>query len=408
MKQKILGQIDSSYSAKSHSLKTLKDWHSQHSHVSETVLSSQVLFPASASIFLTLYFLYVIQCEPNRLGKKLDMHIASKSITTSAEGKCKIWIIATLSILFTLGTIIADCFALGEYRQLPKEIEQYINDDSRVFDYLRAVPITMLVFDLLSVVMFVLIPIAILCCKSCKCCRFNNKPSDFLYTLLSPLTCITTHSYHIIFAFINNPYHATSVLLLYIMTLFVVVAILQKNYYFITNLFNWKDCTHKYIMQGCCVFISYILAITMMAGSIGLTMALLILLPLNNAIDQASNQIYAIYQASVTVFAALVTFQVFFREANSFFGLLIKAGDKYDHALATENWENMSSRDKEIYLGRTILSYIKFSKPDKQEPTQSGEHLGGFCCAACCVLPTKKSRGYSQANNIIEKQTTPL
>ena len=397
MQQKILGQIDSSYRAQSHSLETLKDWHYQHSHVSEIVLSSQVLFPTSVSVFLTLYFFYVVQCEPNRLGKRLDMLIASKSIT-SAEGKCKLWIIATLSILFTVGTIVADGFALGEYRQLPKEIEQYINDDSRAFGYLRAIPITMLVFDLLSVVIFVLIPVIVMCCKRCECCRFNSKHSDFLYTLLSPLTCIATHSYHIIFAFINNPYHATSVLLFYIMTLFAVVAILQKIYYFIINLFKWKGCTHKHITQSCCVFIFYILAITTIAGSIALTIALLILLPLNNAIDQASNQIYAIYQASVTVFAALVTFQVFFRDTNSFFGLLIKAGDTVDHALAsTENWEDMSARDKEIYLGRTILSHINFTKPDKQEqPTQSGEHLGGFCCAACCVLPTKKARGYSQ------------
>ena len=397
MQQKILGQIDSSYRAQSHSLKTLKEWHHQHSHVSEIVLSSQVLFPTFASIFLTLYFFYIIQCEPNRLGKKLDTHIASKSIAISTEGKCRIWIIATLSILSTLGIITADCLALGEYRQLPKEIESYINDDSRAFGYLRAVPITMLVFDLLSIVMFILIPATVTCSKCNRCCRFNSKYSDLMYTLLSPLSCLATHSYHIIFAFVDNPYHATSVLLFYIMTLFVVVVIFQKIYYYVINLFRWKGHTDEYIKQGCCVLIFYILAITAMAGSIGVTITLLILLPLNNAIDQASNQIFAIYQASVTVFAALVTFQVFFRETHSIFTALIKAGDTFE-SLDTKKWEHMSAQDKEVYLGKTLLSHVKFKKPDTQDQaTQSGDYLSGFCCAACCVLPTsKRERGYTR------------
>ena len=175
-----------------------------------------------------------------------------------------------------------------------------------------------------------------LCCGKLKECECKFQVSDYLYTLLSPLSCIATHSYHIIFAFINNPYHATSVLLFYIMTLFIVVVIFQKTYYFIHEL-NKKimpvgddgadDQYGKGHGKRCVLVLSFTAVIVALIICIGLTVALLIALPISNAIDLASTEIYAIYQASVTVFAALVTFQVIFRPTNSIYSVLIKAAD---------------------------------------------------------------------------------
>ena len=306
MHQKITGQVDSTYTAQSHSLITLRDWHNQHSHVSKLVLSSQVIFPVFASIFLILYFVYLIECEPNNLGKKLNKQTNTDSpLEISAAARSKVWIIMTINILFTIGSIIADSVALAEYKRLPKEIERYINDESKAFIYLSAVPTTMVVFDVLSFVLFILVPSIVACCKrykNCECCYSscctsefkqkwcNFKFSDLLYTLLSPLLCIATHSYHIIFAFINNPYHATSVLLLYIMTLFVLIVVFQKIYYFVFNNCCKSLLTSNHSKKNCCVSVSvtmlYIIAGLAMAVPIGLTVAVLIVLPLNNAIDQ--------------------------------------------------------------------------------------------------------------------------
>ena len=380
MHQKITGQVDSTYTAQSHSLETLKDWHTQNSHVSILVLSSQITFPIFTGFFLILYLVYLIECEPNNLGKKLNSQIEAKSSSEiSNVARSKVWIIVNINILFTLVTIAADIFALIEYKSLPKEIEHYINDDSKAFVYLSAVPFIMLVFDVLSFISFILVPSILACCKyhkKCGCCKTKCncefKCSDLLYTLLSPFTCIATHSYHIIFAFINNPYHATSVLLLYSMTLFVVVVILQKLYYNFVLMSNRFKKLHDFVQtpQLCkkCVYIAqaiifsivYVSVILAMILCLGLTIAVLIVLPLNNAIDQASNQIYAIYQASVTVFAALVTFQVFFRETNSTFAVLIKAVDKLGKQSTTENWENMSEKEKEMHIGNAFLKHINY------------------------------------------------
>ena len=368
----------------------------QNSYVSKLVLSSQCIFPVFASIFLVLYFAYLIEFEPINFGKKLNSQANAKSPEIKTAAVSKVWIIVTISILFTIGTIGTDIAAIVEYSYLPKEIDRYIKDSSKAFTYLRAIPFIMLAFDVLSLLLYIIVPSIVACCKCmcteenckdscCKCCKceqYKLQVSDYLYTLLSPLSCIATHSYHIIFAFINNPYHATSVLLFYIMTLFVVVVIFKKTYYFVHAL-NKKimpvgdDAANDQCGKGhgkrCVLIFSFIAVIVALTICIGLTVAVLIALPINNAIDLASTEIYAIYQASVTVFAALVTFQVVFRPTNSIFAVFIKAADERGSKKQEnwEKWEEMSEKEKEIHLGDVLLSHIDFKPPESSISTPS-------------------------------------
>jgi hypothetical protein len=430
MHQKITGQIDSTYTAQSHSTETLRDWHMQNSHVSRLVLSSQCVFPVFATIFLILFLVYLIELEPVNLGKKLNSQADNESpdeIKTAAISK--VWIIVTISILFTVGAIATDISAVVEYQHLPPEIGNYTNDHSKAFIYLSVVPKLMCCFDLVSL-SFIFVPFIVAYCKSCKftrerckdswcdkrCkCKCEFEVSDFLYTLLSPLSCIATHFYHVIFAFINNPFHATSVLLSYIMTLFVVVVILQKTYYFVHNYFERKrkyynvergetatsgegaanyqrirelhTCTMSCnivprkvvtIIKGenCALAISFTVVIIALTTCMGLTVAVLIVIPIHDALDLAPIEIYAIYQASVTLFAALIAFQVFFRRKNAIFTVFIKAADK--RGLKNNNnqekwkkWEKMSEKEKEIHLGDILLSHIDFEPPESSTQNSS-------------------------------------
>ena len=147
------------------------------------------------------------------------------------------------------------------------------------------------------------------------------------------------------------------------MTLFVVVVIFQKIYYIIYNYcFQNQGAKSKIIV----LVIFFIVVIGILATCIGLTVAVLIALPINNAIDLASTEIYAIYQASVTLFAALVTFQVVFQPTNSILAVLIKAADErvsggnQQNKIKPEEWKEKSEKEKETHLGNQILSFIKF------------------------------------------------
>lgn len=364
MKQKITGEFDSTYSAHFHSLETLKDWHSQHSSASNILLSSQVLLPSISSVFMTLYFIYLLETEPNNLREKLDKHIECGSKEINREGKALVWIIVAISTLFTVCTIIADAVGLYEYNDLRKEIADYFNDDSRnEYGFLHTIPIIMLVYDLLSL-LFIVFPFTVKCLRSCKC---KLKVSFLVYSLLAPLTCITTHSYHIIFAFINNPYHATSVLLFYIMTLFVLVVVFHKIYYFVS----------VKIEQGQPLILLplYFVTSVFIGIPLVLTVIILLILPITDAVDEASNQIYSIYQVTVTVFAALVTWKIVFRDTNSVFAVLIKAGDKL-HSQDEESsdneriiWKNLSEKEKEIEL---CIQFLKFYRAKQTTNTEPG------------------------------------
>lgn len=189
--------------------------------------------------------------------------------------------------------------------------------------------------------------------------------SILLYSLLSPLSCIATHAYHVIIAFIDNAYHASSILLLYIIVLFVHVVVFQKIYYYVCKWRNSKKCSNccKNFCWTMLILCCYLVSIITLAVIIGLTVSLLILLPINNAIDNAPTNIYIIYQGSVAVIAALVTFQVFFRETNSVAEVFIKARDKMLHGTQSDSkdddeWENMSEKEKELNLAKAVLEYV--------------------------------------------------
>ena len=202
--------------------------------------------------------------------------------------------------------------------------------------------------------------------------------SILLYSLLSPFSCIATHAYHMIIAFIDNAYHASSILLLYIIVLFIHIVVFQKIYYYV---FKWRNSKkHSDCCKNFCwtmfILCCYLVGVITLAVIIGLTVSLLILLSINNAFDNAPTNIYIIYQGSVAVIAALVTFQVFFRATNSIAEVFIKAREKMlqerscpmvqgegQHGARPDSkddskWGSMSEKEKELNLAKAFLEYV--------------------------------------------------
>ena len=377
MKQKITGGLDSTYTAHSHSDETLAKWHTEHSTITRLLMSAQIVFPVLAIFFTIFFFVYVIELEPSKLGKTLNKHAISGNEKLKRESRSTVWIAVTVSIIFTLANIAADAAAIAEYDKLLPEIKKYIRKDSKEHSQImRIVPEVMLGFDISLLILFIIVPGTISCLKMYrhKCCNIitchrlncDFKWSDLLYTIIAPLACLATHSYHIIFAFIDNPYHATSVLLMYIMTLFVLVSILHKIYYSSSSTSHPRG---KKAMIACKT-ICYVMAPLFLAIPIGLTIAVLLTLPLNNAVDEASNQIYSIYQASVAVIAALVTWKVLVTNTNSSFTVFTKAADSKGEKHDT-TWNDMTEKEKEIYIAEEFLSHISFCLPQNKGKQQA-------------------------------------
>ena len=369
MHPKITAPIDSNYQANSHSIDTLIDWHKTHGHVSRLVLSAQVILPLLVTLIMTLFFVYIIELEPRNYRKKLNLQINSSSDYISATGKSKIILFLTISVLFNFCALLTDGYALRQYDELSPEVKKYFFHKTPEFQYLYSIPKVMMGYDCLSL-LFILVPLVVVARDYYRTttdngdrANSNTNWSCLLYTLLSPFSCIATHAYHIIIAFIDNPYHASSVLFLYVVILFMHVVVYQKIYYYILK---W---TNTPALSACCkpikenkyswllfLFSCYILGTVTLSTVIGLTVSMLVLLPIDNAIDNAPANIYAIYQGSVAVIAALLTFQVFFRETNSIAEVFLKAADEMD--VQVENWERMSGKEKEIHLAKKAIEYV--------------------------------------------------
>ena len=371
MHQKPTPPIDDSYVAYSHSVETINSWYSQNSAVGNLAVISQVLFPTFITIYIITFFVFVLELKPHNFGKKLENELTSDSKSIKADAEAKLLTKVTISILFHFCCLAADIAALNQYRSLPEVIHSYYFSTPQRF---WSVPIIMLLFDVMAFVCFIIIPVGLY--------KHHDKRYKLIYCLIAPLSCIASHSYHIIFAFIHDPYHATSILLLYAIIVFVHIQGFQKLFYYIHDHKMWNEditvcdsnccgdaCSSLYdcfckcikcilqcfviqkLIECClgfckCVFccfssscqwcfkriglyntaiMAYMIEFIFMAGLIGLSLALLILLPISNAIDDAPSRLYVIYQASVTFFAALIAFQLLFKHNTSIFGIFVKA-----------------------------------------------------------------------------------
>lgn len=383
MHQKFTAPIDDTYKGRSYSSATLKVWYKSNKGTDVLALVAQIFVPLLMIFYVTLFFIYVLELKPYEIRKDIEKELTSKVKKIREKADAKLLTNITISFLFHVLTFIADSIAFVEYGKLSDEIHDYYYAAPRCF---WSIPIVMILFDGLSfLIVYTAVPIVALLTK---------KWSRLTYVMLSPIACILSHSYHIIFAFINNPYHATSILLLYAIILFVHVLGFQQVHYFINYFWEkcqkfrsrprndnnlkddsanqsvkskteiketfWQRCCKNCVTFFCFNFLFFITGI-----SIAMSLALLTLLPITNAIDDAPNRLYVIYQASVTFFAALIAFQVIFRHNNSPFAFLIKTKEmcdteELDNVCCEEKpWNGKSEKEREIYLVEKVISAIK-------------------------------------------------
>lgn len=381
MHQKFTAPIDDTYKGRSYSSATLKVWYKSNKGTDVLALVAQIFVPLLMIFYVTLFFIYVLELKPYEIRKDIEKELTSEVKKIREKADAKLLTNITISFLFHVLTFIADSIAFVEYGKLSDEIHDYYYAAPRCF---WSIPIVMILFDGLSfLIVYTAVPVIAVLTK---------KWSRLTYLMLSPIACILSHSYHIIFAFINNPYHATSILLLYAIILFVHVLGFQQVHYFInyfwekyqkfhsgstenkseddeSDLVKSKIELKETFLQRCCkncvTFFCFNFLFFITGTSIAMSLALLTLLPITNAIDDAPNRLYVIYQASVTFFAALIAFQVIFRHNNSPFAFLIKAKEmcnteELDNICCEEKpWNEKSEKEREIYLVEKVISAIK-------------------------------------------------
>ena len=380
--------IDYTYSASAHSAETVISWYKENEDVGIIAVISQVVFPIFVTFFVLLFLIFIVECEPYERGKRLQNELNSKDKKVKANAEAGLLTKYVAAVLFHLFTLGSDGAALGYYAHVPKPIREYYCSEPLFW----ITPIIMIVFDIITFILFIIIPPIYVLCKR----NPNEYGYKLIYSVVSPFSCIASHSYHIVFAFIINPYHATSILLIYAIIAFINIQAFQKLFYFVNKLISGSKPSYCCPIENTCVryfifVLFFMFEFALMALSIALSITLIVKLPLSNAIDDAPNHLYVIYQASVTFFAALIAFQVMFRQTNSTFDVFIEAIDRhygsassdeiesdsrssshsdtesqssYDHHRLiesqeyTKTWIELSDTEKEMLLAKVILFYL--------------------------------------------------
>ena len=290
---------------------------------------------------------------------------------------------------FVIYVCVLDCIAVGYRQERVKELIFFrtntLSDSSLedVFILEYAIPILMLLYDAFSLIIFSIVGIC------CRCGVFKS----WFYILLAPLSCIVTHSYHILVAFIHTPHHATSILIFYGLVVIVFIVTLTTAYHNLHQMVKCCEtgcdrqikqskrtqdfrlcCANKFWGWSCCIehrwphqFVITVMCLlsALIAGFMVYIVILFILIPINNAIDEAPDRLLSINQTALIFFGAAITYKLYrIRKSITFLDYLVKAQNEYEqHANgetgnAVDGWKTMNPNDKKIKLASRLLGAV--------------------------------------------------
>ena len=428
-KREISASIPNDYDAKGESLSTLLAFHNEEtalrgSFLSEYTLSVQIIYPILVGVFA--WFLMYSQFGIKSLAliraeadnpipvNQQEPHRPKNSNAEHSQQNFRIHMTIICCFCSLAYVLFLDIVAVVHRHSVNKLIFYNPSIQNRIYDSTPlqieySIPIVILVQDLIVVSVMILI----LFVGSAAEIR-GWKWFTWYYVLFGPAMCIVIHSYHILIGFIHTPQHATSILIFYgIVVLFYMVT-LRTFYYFFSKCCvqiikdtkkknkdtkkkdkdtnecaNLKECTQN----GCCKHVCHqhtckFLILFAIASVLPLFIAylafLFILVPINNAIDDAPSQIVAINQTILIIIGILITFKIFKDKKDSFLDYLVKAEKNRIYAEANngskannepseteskaavsaekEKWEKKSQNEKREYVADIILEHFKPQK----------------------------------------------
>ena len=154
------------------------------------------------------------------------------------------------------------------------------------------------------------------------------------FSFVGPCTNLVIHANHIIFAFIHNQEHALSVGLFYGIILWMNVSIIRSsgNWFYKIDFYRdekpWKrlyckgdqekkvDKNVAEKRESITIVISFFIISVVVWGLFAYIAAIYVLIPINNAFDQAPARVRLIYDSFLVGFAALFTYKFILKRKN--------------------------------------------------------------------------------------------
>ena len=168
-------------------------------------------------------------------------------------------------------------------------------------DILFNIPIAVATLDLV----FALLPYVIAFILICiRCCSKKVKllvPTGI--TVFSGVFCISNHFFYIAMAYLDDPYHATSIFIFYIV---IIIGLSFLNYFTIKLYFKLDKSLH------CKLFWFIVLVLTQNILFLGLMVTVasyFYFLPIDKSISKAPNQLFSFHQSVVLLVGAFALYK---------------------------------------------------------------------------------------------------
>ncbi len=407
--QSIAPSISNDYSAKGESLDTLLAFHNG-TLVSGGTLSNILSKYTFSQQFVLQFFVVIIlsivlynAIDNNRLEiirRNTDVEINSHNYSEAehSQRNLHVYTMIICSYLSVVYVVILDCMAVD--KRYKENIEIYYSPSHQY----KSVPLSLeygMAGLLLAEDLVVLTSMLILSCFKI-CINYNYKDTDhcclklfgerkWYYIIFGPIMCICIHWYHILIGFIHTPHHATSILVFYGVIVVSFVVTPRTMYYCLSKCAELDCCCSKEqkeqnkknesnestplttqpttqpqnkskweIKHGCKFFLLCVVAV-LLALIFAYIAILFILVPINNAIDDAPDRILTINRTILILFGAAITYKLFHDKKDTFFDFLVKAEGKSQGN--DEDWTKKSTKEKRECVAEIILKFYKRESP---------------------------------------------
>ena len=371
MKRTISAEIDDMYIPKAASVGTLKSFHESYPsmHVSRLTFAYQFVVPIVGFIALFIFWFYFWEARssPSRRQKLTTGSIDDGNLWTLQRHSANITILSVLiaSAIFCLYVIALDVAAIySAYNTVDDSVKKYYNSDTDNINFSLEFGIVILIcVEDCIVLFFMFLAFSFIACTSIC---YHNLPDAFKYSWswsvyfpLGPVTCVVIHAYHILIGFIQAPYHAGSVLIFYgIITLGFVYSYKACYSAFAYCYFsrNTNDSIDKKYKCDVCLFFVFIIISVIFSLLLVFVVAIFVLVPIDNAIDDTPARLLSIERTVVILLALTLTYKVYSNRSHTLLTYIVKAKNKDGNN--NREWQRLENEEKRVQVGKMFLDKL--------------------------------------------------
>ncbi len=376
MKQKLYPEIDDIYIPKATTVDILKNFHETlpFSRTSRITLAFQIFFPILTWVFAFTIWVYIWDARDGKGPTMRETLTHGSGLVTPTNCMESLWTLQRLSVDHTiLSSLVASLFAyiyvlvldimamVSVNQYVSENVMKYYSPGQSTINFNIEYSIVFVIFveDLIVMIAFIAL-IVILSSTSCKKCSEYNTWSMFVYAPLGPMMCAVNHTHHIIIGFVHTPYHAGSILISYGVIIIVFLTAFRSSHYTIAR-FCYKEENKRHCLNICAFFT--FLAICIVLSSLAVLMvAIFLLVPIDNAIDDAPSQLISVERIIIVLLGVSVAYKVYSMNSDSLISYIVKGADEEtgEETGDSSEWKTLEVEEKYVKVGRTL--YTKYLK----------------------------------------------